>query len=191
MLIKSMSRFEVLDTPFSEVKILRRIELQDSRGVFSRIFCEEELREVGWVSQVAQANYSLTRISGSVRGMHFQHPPHAEMKIVTCLSGKIFDVVVDIRKDSPTFLKVHSEELSSKNNKALLIPEGFAHGFQTLCEDVELIYLHSTRYVGSASMCVNPCDPRLAIDWPLRITEISEKDSEAPFLQDQFKGVDY
>jgi dTDP-4-dehydrorhamnose 3,5-epimerase len=186
-----MSRFEVIDTPFSEVKVLRRIELEDSRGVFSRIFCAAELLEAGWVSQIAQANYSLTRTAGTLRGMHYQQPPHAEMKIVTCLSGRILDVIVDIRRNSPTFLKAHSEELSSKNNKALLIPEGFAHGFQTLCENVELIYLHSTEYVGSASMCINPCDSRLAIDWPLKITEISPKDSDAPFLQEQFQGIDY
>ncbi|WP_211051339.1 dTDP-4-dehydrorhamnose 3,5-epimerase family protein [Parasphingorhabdus halotolerans] len=118
----------------------------DSRGHFSRLFCEEELAACGWDTPVRQINETMTHEQGAVRGMHFQHPPAAEDKLVTCLSGEIFDVAVDMRRGSPTFLNWHGEILSAQNKRSLLIPKGFAHGFQALSSDCQLVYLHSAPF---------------------------------------------
>ena len=127
--------------------------------------------------------------TGAVRGMHFQYPPYAETKIVSCLKGEIFDVAVDIRLDSPTFLRWHGEVLSAENRKSLLIPEGFAHGFQTLTDDCELLYLHTAPYTPEAEGALNAQDPRLDITWPCAITEMSDRDRSHPFVGDDFAGV--
>jgi dTDP-4-dehydrorhamnose 3,5-epimerase len=121
--------------------------------------------------------------------MHFQYPPHAETKIVSCLKGEIFDVAVDIRSDSATFLRWHGEALSAANGKSLLIPEGFAHGFQTLTDDCEVLYLHTAPYAPSKEGALNLRDPHLGITWPLAITEMSDRDRSYPFLSADFPGV--
>jgi dTDP-4-dehydrorhamnose 3,5-epimerase len=138
-----MARFTVEATPLSGLKLIQRQKLEDSRGFFSRFFCAEELANAGFAQPVAQMNHTLTRRRGSVRGLHFQYPPHAEDKLVSCLHGEIFDVAIDIRRDSPTFLHWHAEKLSAENGRSLLIPKGFAHGFQALTDDAELLYVHS------------------------------------------------
>jgi dTDP-4-dehydrorhamnose 3,5-epimerase len=122
--------------------------------------------------------------------MHFQNRPHAEMKLVTCLQGEVWDVAVDLRRNSPTFLQWHAEKLSSENCRALLIPEGFAHGFQSLSDDCELLYLHSATYVQHAEAGLRPNDPALHISWPLDLQYLSVKDAGHPLLNDQFLGVD-
>ncbi len=121
--------------------------------------------------------------------MHFQYPPHAEDKLVGCVRGEVFDVAVDLRANSPTFLSWYGEILSAENSRSLMIPQGFAHGFQTLTDDCELIYLHSKPYVPSAEGALNARDPRLAITWPLLVTDISARDSSHPNLAHDFKGV--
>lgn len=184
-----MSRFTILDTPIADLKIVERQQLGDSRGFLSRLFCAEELAAAGWHKPIAQINQTLTQKQGTIRGMHFQRLPHAEMKVVTCLRGAIWDVAVDLRAGSPTFLQWHAEELSAANHRALLIPEGFAHGFQTLSDDCELIYLHSRAYTPKAEAGLNPKDPMLSIIWPLTITELSVRDAQHPLLDHQFKGV--
>ena len=184
-----MSRFTALDTPLSGLKVIERQQLGDSRGFFSRIFCSQELGAAGWDKPVVQINQTLTHDRGNIRGLHFQLPPHIEMKLVTCLRGKIFDVVVDLRAGSPTFLHWHAEELSAVNQRALLIPEGFAHGFQALEPDCQLIYLHSAAYSPESEAGLNPLDPMLSINWPLPITEMSKKDSQNLMLNHQFQGV--
>jgi dTDP-4-dehydrorhamnose 3,5-epimerase len=127
---------------------------------------------------------------GTVRGLHFQHPPHAELKLVSCIRGEVFDVVIDIRTGSQNFLRWHGEHLSAGNNRALLIPEGFAHGFQALSDDVELIYCHSAPYAATAAEGgLNPQDPKLGIDWPLPIVELSVRDTQHPRLDGSFAGV--
>ena len=122
--------------------------------------------------------------------MHFQLPPHAETKLVSCLRGEIFDVAVDLRKNSPTFLQCHGEVLSESNHRSLLIPEGFAHGFQALSDDCELIYLHTAAYEASAEGALNAIDQRLAIAWPMVITEISDRDRRHPMLAADFEGIE-
>ena len=184
-----MSRFTILDTPIADLKIVKRQQLGDNRGFFSRLFCAEELAVVGWNKPIAQINQTFTQKQGTIRGMHFQRPPYVEMKLVSCLRGAIWDVVVDLRAASPTFLQWHAEELSAANHRALLIPEGFAHGFQALSADCELIYLHSRAYTPTAEAGLNPIDPMLSIIWPLAITELSVRDAQHPMVDHQFKGM--
>jgi dTDP-4-dehydrorhamnose 3,5-epimerase len=184
-----MNRLDVINTPIPDLVVVKRHQLGDSRGGFSRLFCAEELRVAGWNDPVAQINHTITRKRGTVRGMHFQHSPHAEMKLVMCLRGIIWDVAVDLRVGSPNYLQWHAEELSAVNNRAMLIPQGFAHGFQTLSEDCELLYLHSAAYTPHAEAGLNPKDGMLAISWPIGISEVSAKDSQHAMLDGAFKGV--
>lgn len=184
-----MSRFTILDTPIADLKIIERQQLEDSRGFLVRLFCAEELTAAGWCKPVAQINHTFTQKPGTVRGMHFQRPPHAEMKLVACLRGAIWDVALDLRAGSPTFLQWHAEVLSAANLRSLLIPEGFAHGFQTLSDDCELIYLHTAVYTPGAEDGLNPQDPVLSITWPQAITELSARDEHHPMLDNQFNGV--
>jgi dTDP-4-dehydrorhamnose 3,5-epimerase len=146
------------------------------------MFCSDELKPIIGQRSVVQINHTLTAKSGAVRGMHFQHPPHAEMKLISCLRGEVFDVAVDLRKDSPTFLQWHAELLNETNHKIFVIPEGFAHGFQTLTEGCELLYLHTAPYASDAEAGLNALDPRLAIAWPMPITERSVRDQQHAIL---------
>ena len=130
-----MSRFDFIQTPLSDLILVHRKTAEDNRGFLSRLFCTEAFSEVGIKKPIVQINQTLTRKKGAVRGLHFQHPPHAEIKLVSCLKGEILDVAVDIRRTSPTFLQWHGEILSAANRKSLLIPEGYAHGLQTLEEN--------------------------------------------------------
>lgn len=184
-----MSRFDFISTPLNGLMLVQRRAIEDHRGFLSRFYCAEELGEVGFNKPIAQINHTLTRKKGAVRGMHFQHPPHAEIKLVSCLKGAIFDVAVDLRRGSTTFLHWHGEMLSAENRKSLLIPEGYAHGFQTLTEDCELIYLHTTAYHPEAEGALNVADPRLNIVWPLPIGDLSDLDRTHPFINQYFQGV--
>jgi len=185
-----MAAFEFSATPIAGLALVQRSRVEDSRGFFSRVYCVEEFDTAGIHRPIAQINHTLTRRRGAVRGMHFQRPPHAEIKLVTCLRGEVFDVVVDLRRKSPTFLGWHGAVLSAANQHSLLIPEGCAHGFQTLTEDCELVYLHTAAYHPAAEGALNPADPRLAIAWPLEITEMSDRDRGHPMLAAQFEGID-
>ncbi len=184
-----MSRFTILDTTIADLKIIERQQLGDSRGFLARLFCADELAAAGWRKPIAQINQTLTQKQGTIRGLHFQHPPYAEMKLVSCLRGAIWDVAVDLRAESPTFLQWHAEELSAANQRALLMPDGFAHGFQTLSDDCELIYLHSAAYTPKAEAGLNPNDPMLSIAWPLATVELSARDAKHPMLDRYFRGV--
>jgi dTDP-4-dehydrorhamnose 3,5-epimerase len=184
-----MSRFRILDTPIAGLKIVERSARSDERGFLARLFCSEELAPAGWGKPVAQINQTLTRRQGAVRGMHFQLPPHAEMKLVNCIRGEVWDVAVDLRRGSPTFLKWFGMHLSAQNGHALLIPEGFAHGFQTLVEDCELIYFHTCAYHAASEGAVHPEDPRVAVRWPQAITEMSTRDRGHPMLSPAFQGI--
>lgn len=184
-----MNRFEITQLPLAGLKRLLGQRLGDQRGFLSRLFCAQELIAAGWSKSIAQINHTYTAKKGAVRGMHFQKPPHAEMKLVSCIRGEVWDIAVDLRASSPTFLQWHAEYLSADNNCAMLIPEGFAHGFQALSDDVEMLYCHSEAYTASAEAGLNPNDQRLAIVWPLTITEISSRDMGHPLITDEFKGV--
>ena len=161
----------------------------DSRGIFSRWFCQKELESLIGSRQIVNVNFSRTEQSGAVRGMHFQYPPKAEMKMVRCLHGKVFDVMVDLRKDSPTFLQWHGEELSPENMRMLVIPEGVSHGFQALEKASEMLYLHTEFYSPEQDGGIRYNDPHVGIDWPLPVTDVSEKDQIHPLIGDSFKGI--
>ncbi|MDR1896780.1 MAG: dTDP-4-dehydrorhamnose 3,5-epimerase [Prevotellaceae bacterium] len=170
------------DTRINGVEVIHSRPFRDDRGFLNRIFCQEELAIIRSNIIIAQANHSMTALKGTVRGMHFQHPPHAEMKIVRCVKGSIFDVAVDLRKHSPTFLQWHGEILSSDNMKALVVPEGCAHGFQSLEDGIEMIYLHTKAYCKEAEETLRYDDPKVAIQWPLPVLHISVKDVSSPLI---------
>ena len=138
---------------------------------------------------IVQINHTLTTGLGAVRGLHFQYPPHADTKIVSCLRGEVFDVAVDLRQGSQTFLQWHAEILSADNYKTMVISEGFAHGFQTLTEDCEMLYFHTAGYQPSAEGALNVRDPRLNIFWPLVVTDLSPRDAVHPLVTEEFAGV--
>jgi dTDP-4-dehydrorhamnose 3,5-epimerase len=161
----------------------------DERGAFYRYFCKEEFREIGHSAEWVQLNQSYTARTGTIRGMHYQLPPHSEIKLVRCISGKVFDVIVDIRKQSPTFLKWVGTELSAANRKMLYIPEGFAHGFQTLDDNSELIYHHSVYYARGFEGAIRFDDPLIDILWPLPVRSLSERDRNHPLLNAGFTGI--
>ena len=188
-MVDTLSRFTVTDLPLAGLMLVERQRLSDSRGFLSRLFCVEKLAVAGWRQPIAQINQTLTQKQGTIRGMHFQRPPHAEMKLVTCLHGAIWDVAVDLRAGSPTFLQWYADELSAANHRALLIPEGFAHGFQTLTDDCEMLYLHTNAYHAEAEGGLNALDPGLAIKWPLDVVTLSDRDqAHSPMITNEFKG---
>jgi dTDP-4-dehydrorhamnose 3,5-epimerase len=184
-----MAQLEFISTPIEGLLCVQRHPIIDARGSFGRFYCQSEFAAQGFSKPIQQINHSHTASAGTVRGMHYQSPPHAETKLVSCLRGKIFDVAVDLRRDSATFLHWHAEILSDENRRGLLIPEGFAHGFQTLTDDCELIYLHTAAYNKEAEGALNPLDPKLNIAWPSTITEMSERDRTHPMLSEDFKGL--
>jgi dTDP-4-dehydrorhamnose 3,5-epimerase len=161
----------------------------DERGFFARLFCEKEFALQSLNTHWVQINNSYTNVKGTVRGLHFQYPPYMEVKMVRCTKGQIWDVVIDIRKDSETFGKSFSCELSEINRRMLYIPVGFAHGFQTMSDDVELLYFHSCHFSKSHEGGINPIDPTFGINWPLPVHNLSDRDSSHPFLTESFKGI--
>ncbi len=176
-------------TPLQGSFIIEPTGVTDDRGWFGRIYCKNEFKEIGHDREWVQMNHSSTNKKGTMRGMHYQVQPFREIKMVKCVSGSVFDVIIDLRKNSPTYLKWFGQELSAQNRKMLYIPEGFAHGFQTLTEDCDLIYLHSEFYVPNAEGGIRYNDPKLNIEWPLIPTVISERDSSHPYLDENFKGI--
>ncbi len=180
---------KILENPFKNAFVLQAEPYVDHRGKFGRIYCQDELKQIGHYKQIVQINHSLTRKSGAIRGMHFQYPPKAEIKMVKCLRGSIFDVIVDLRRDSDTLLQWYGEILSDDNLKMMYVPEGFAHGFQTLEENTELLYLHTEFYSPEHEGGVRYDDPILSIAWPSKATEISEKDQKYPLLSEDFEGI--
>ena len=181
-------KLNIKNTNFEGLFIIEPNIFEDNRGSFSRIFCENELSSI-LDFNIKQINHSVTSKRGTIRGLHFQYEPNSEIKMIKCVKGSVFDVVVDIRRNSETFLKVFSIELSEFNNKIIFIPKGFAHGFQALEDDTELIYLHSSLYKPSNEGALNPMDKILDITWPEDISNISEKDRNHPFITDKFKGI--
>jgi len=184
-----MPRFDFIPTPLSGLKLVQRKTIEDHRGFLSRFYCADEFRNAGITKPIAQINHTFTRKKGAVRGLHFQLPPYSEAKFVSCVRGEIWDVAVDLRNDSPTFLQWHGEILTAANRKSLLIPEGYAHGFQALTYDCELIYLHTAAYHLEAEGALNVADPRLSISWPLPIEDLSERDRTHPFIGQEYQGI--
>ena len=161
----------------------------DSRGFFARLYCREEFEKQGLITNLVQMNTTLSRETGTIRGLHFQNLPKAEVRIVRCLRGKIWDVIVDIRAKSPTYGQWYGKELNEENRTMMYVPKGFAHGFQTLVDDVELLYLHSEFYSSEHEGGILYNDKTIGVDWPLPVSEISERDTLHPRLK-QLKPID-
>jgi dTDP-4-dehydrorhamnose 3,5-epimerase len=183
-----MSHFDFIPTRLSGLMLVQRKTIEDHRGFLSRFYCAEEFSEIGFEKPIAQINHSFTRKKGAVRGLHFQRYPYAETKLVSCLKGEVWDVAVDLRSDSPTFLQWHGEILSAANRRSFLIPEGYAHGFQALTDKCELMYLHTETYHPEVEGALNVADPSLSITWPLLIAELSARDKNNPFISKEYKG---
>ena len=162
----------------------------DHRGWFVRTFCKNEFAAIGHSKEWVQMNHSFTADKGTVRGMHFQFGGHKEIKLVRCVSGAVWDVIVDIRKNSPTFLQWVGVELSAANKKMIYVPEGFAHGFQTLTDDAELIYHHSAYYNPNHESGLRYNDESIGINWLLAITNISERDKNHKLIDHHFTGIE-
>lgn len=177
-------------TPLAELIVVETLPHVDSRGQFERLYCEHELKSLVRSRKIVQINHSRTTAVGAVRGMHFQMPSNAEMKLVRCLKGRVWDVAVDIRRGSSTFLHWHAEELSAANSSMMIIPEGFAHGFQVLEPDSELLYLHTACYTPAAESGLKFDDPLLDIAWPLEPTDVSPRDLRHPKIDNHFKGIE-
>ena len=179
---------------FNELKIkgLYIVELQpfiDDRGFFVRSYCDEALKRVGITKSIKQINHSSTLKAGTIRGMHYQHPPHAEIKMVRCIAGEIFDVAIDLRKGSDTFLQWHGEYLSAGDFKMMVIPEGFAHGFQAIKKNTEIFYPSTASYTPRAESGILFSDESIGIEWPLQVTDVSGKDLKHEAITKEFKGI--
>ena len=180
---------EIVQTDLAGVVEVKAAPYLDHRGAFCRLFCADELASILGSRRIVQINHSRTETIGAVRGMHFQSRPAAEMKFVRCLHGRVWDVALDLRRGSPTFLKWHAVELDSSSMRMLVIPEGCAHGFQVLEEGSELLYLHTAFYDPATEGGVRPDDPIAAIHWPLPIRELSVRDQSRPLLGENFEGI--
>jgi len=179
---------------FNETKIkglyIAELELfNDDRGFFARAYCKKELQNINIEKPIKQINHSSTSTVGVIRGMHYQNPPYSEVKIVRCIAGEVFDVAVDLRKDSDTFLQWHVEYLSSTNFKMMVIPEGLAHGFQVIKSDSELLYFHTESYTQKAEEGVLFNDEKIGIKWPLLAKNISNRDLKHKPITNKFKGL--
>jgi dTDP-4-dehydrorhamnose 3,5-epimerase len=177
-------------TSFDKLFIIKQHGYSDDRGDFDRLFCINELNDILQNKQITQINHSLSKKKGSFRGFHFQYPPFAEAKIIKCIRGSVFDIAVDIRKGSKTFLQNFSITLSAMDKQMIYLPEGFAHGFLTLDDNTELLYLHTNSYNKDKEGGININDTRLDIKLPSDIINISKKDTNIALLDDDFLGVD-
>ena len=168
--------FSETELPGAFVIDLEKIE--DERGFFARAWCQRELRDHGLESRIAQCNMSFNKRKGTLRGMHFQRPPHEEVKLIRCIRGALYDVIIDLRPESAANKRWIGVELTAENRRMLYVPRGFAHGFQTLEEDTETFYMVSEFYTPGAESGVRWDDPSFGIDWPLPPSEISDKDQQ-------------
>ena len=181
-----MKRFKFQNSSLDGLFVSERYHIGDNRGFLSRLWCKDAYKEIGWnVDDIVQINHTYTAKKGTIRGMHFQKKPFEEKKIVSCIRGSIFDVAIDLRKNSSTYLSWYGLELSSDNKLMLNIPEGFAHGFQALKANSELIYLHSQNWVKKSEAGIRFDDPYLNIKWPLKPKCISSRDLSLPYLKNK------
>jgi dTDP-4-dehydrorhamnose 3,5-epimerase len=168
------------------------IELEpyfDDRGLFARTFCKDEFKRINHDKEFVQFNHSHTLKKGTFRGMHYQLPPYTETKLIRCIRGKVYDVIIDIREGSPTLLQYFGIELSDENMLSVYISDGFAHGFMTMEDNSDLIYHHTGYYTPGHEGGIRYNDPAIGIQWPGEITTITEKDANYPILDDRFKGI--
>jgi len=184
------SSLRVIETGFPGLLIAERRPFYDNRGSFHKLFSKAEITGCLAGRNIHQINISHTTEKGTIRGMHFQFPPHSECKAVHCIQGEAYDVAVDLRRCSSSFLKWHSEILCPENGKTFLIPPGFAHGFQALKKDTILVYYHTEEYMPANEGGLNPFDPLIGIEWPLEAGMMSERDTSHAMLTGSFKGLD-
>ena len=180
---------KLVPTALAGVCVAESAAVADSRGSLTRLFCEAELAPALEGRHIVQINHTCTRGVGAVRGMHLQYPPHAEMKFVRCVKGRVWDVAVDLRAASPTFLKWHAQELSAENRRMMIIGQGCAHGFQVLEPDSELLYLHTAFFTPASEAGFSCLDARLDIRWPLPVTDLSARDTSHPPIAAYFAGI--
>jgi dTDP-4-dehydrorhamnose 3,5-epimerase len=178
-----------IETSLSGAFVVELEQRGDDRGFFARWFDAKLFEQHGMNATVAQANTSLTRTAGSIRGMHYQLPPAAETKFIRATRGAVYDVIVDLRPDSPTYLQHVGVELSEDNRRFIYVPAMFGHGFQTLTDDTEVSYLVSEFYTPGAERGLRHDDPSLGIDWPLPVTVVSDKDRSWPLLDGELEAV--
>lgn len=183
--MKNLNNFIFEKTKLEDLIVIKLKPFHDLRGEFTRLFCHEEYLSMGMTKNILQINKSKSTKSGTIRGMHFQTGVYSENKIITCISGKIYDVAVDMRRNSKTYLNWYGIELSEKNKTSIIIPEGFAHGYQSIEDNSEILYFVTNNYNSLSEDGVHPLDPFLKINWPLKCTEISKKDSERAFISDR------
>jgi dTDP-4-dehydrorhamnose 3,5-epimerase len=172
-----MDALRIIEQEITGLALIETTAFEDHRGAFARFFCARELAPLGLPGPIVQVNHSRTSARGAVRGLHFQHPPMAEVKIVRCLRGRIFDVAVDLRLGSPTFLQWRGVELTPESRLAFCVPRGFAHGFQALEPDSEILYLTTEYYSPEHEDGVRFDDPAVGVRWPLPLADISTKDA--------------
>lgn len=176
-------------TPLHGMWTVQTPARSDERGRFARLFCSEAFATIRPDLRFVQVNHSVTAQRGTVRGLHYQTGAHAEAKLIRCLRGRVFDVAVDLRPQSPTFGRWHAVELTEDNNLQVFIPEGCAHGFQALTDDAHLLYQHTAAYAPEAEGGVAHDDPELAIAWPLPVSVVSERDRAHPRLRSVLEGT--
>jgi dTDP-4-dehydrorhamnose 3,5-epimerase len=172
------------ETPLAGAFVIELERLEDERGFFARSFCRDEFAAHGLAAELAQASVSFNRRRGTLRGMHFQAPPHEEHKVVRCTRGAMHDIVVDLRAGSPTFRRWHAVELTDENRLSLYVPPGMAHGFQTLADDTEVLYQMSVPHHPESARGLRFDDPALKIAWPLAPVCVSQRDLAFPLLGD-------
>jgi dTDP-4-dehydrorhamnose 3,5-epimerase len=180
---------KLIQTPLDGVVVVETTVRRDHRGEFARLFCERELAKCVGKRRIVQVNRSRTQSPGAVRGMHYQLSPDAEMKLVRCIRGRVWDVAVDLRAGSPTFRRWHAQELTAENALMLVIPEGCAHGFQVLEAGSELLYLHTAFYEPASEGGILATDPLIGIEWPLPIVDLSDRDRAHRPLSSDFSGI--
>jgi len=181
---------KIFETPLKDAYVVEPEPFRDSRGMFLRVFCKRELAAIGYCEDIVQINHSVTEKTGALRGMHFQKPPRAETKYVKCIKGAVYDVIVDIRKGSSTFLRWHGETLTSDNMRMMYVPKGFAHGYQILEPSSEVIYFTTEYYSPQYEDGFRYDDPLVQIKWPCAVTELSMRDKNHPLLPNDFQGVE-
>jgi dTDP-4-dehydrorhamnose 3,5-epimerase len=184
-----MSNLNFISTTLPDLYLIERKVHKDQRGKFFRIFCQEELSRFGIHKTLQQINFSQAQEKFTTKGIHFQYPPFAESKIITCTRGEYFDLAVDLRPKSPTYLQWFSAILSEDNNLSMYIPEGFGHGWQSLHDNSSLIYLHTQQYNPKYEDGINIMDSRLSISWPNPPINVSDRDQSLNMISDNFSGI--
>ena len=178
-----------IETKLGGAFVIEVEKIDDHRGSFFRFFCKDDFKELNHSKEFIQFNHSVNTLKGTLRGMHYQHPTYSEVKLIMCNKGRVYDVLIDLRKNSPTFLNWISVELSAEKSNMVYVPEGIAHGFQTLEDASELLYYHTSTYKPEAEGGIRYDDDKVNIKWPIEVTNISDRDKSYKKLTTEFRGI--